>query len=60
MYVGPEFLLGEVYDGCVTREDEIRERVPLFRPIYITVVRSSQQRSASTAGKRKTSLILNY
>lgn len=48
IYIGPEFLLGEVYDGCNTTENETNRSAPLYRPKYITVIRSSQQRSASS------------
>ncbi|KFB49506.1 hypothetical protein ZHAS_00017709 [Anopheles sinensis] len=45
-YIGPEFLLGEVYDGCNVSDNEHRDLAPLYRPVYLTVVRSSQQVSA--------------
>ncbi|XP_050077761.1 arrestin domain-containing protein 3-like [Anopheles maculipalpis] len=45
-YIGPEFLLGEVYDGCNVSDNEHRDLAPLYRPVYLTVVRSSQQISA--------------
>ena len=56
IYIGPEFLMGQVYDGGVNSEDmdgEARDITPLYRPIYITVIRSSSQISASTADKKK-------
>lgn len=58
IYIGPEFLLGEVYDGNIVTESEKREIAPLFRPMYITVVRSSQQASSRAADKRKWIYIL--
>lgn len=33
MYVGPEFLLGQVYDGTTVRSDP----VILYRPLYVCV-----------------------
>ncbi|GAB0095309.1 arrestin domain-containing protein 3 [Sergentomyia squamirostris] len=52
IYIGPEFLLGEVYDGFTTNENEPREISPLYRPVYITVIKSSQQLSSNSADKR--------
>lgn len=52
IYVGPEFLLGEVYDGHTTVDNDNREISPLYRPVYITVVRSSQQVASRAADKR--------
>lgn len=44
MYIGPEFQLGQVYDGTV----EFSESILLYRPVYITVVPSGT--TASTPG----------
>ncbi|KAK9746234.1 Arrestin (or S-antigen), C-terminal domain [Popillia japonica] len=33
-YIGPEFLLGQVYDG---NDHNLREPVVLYRPVYVTV-----------------------
>ncbi|XP_063230472.1 arrestin domain-containing protein 2-like isoform X2 [Bacillus rossius redtenbacheri] len=38
LYIGPEFLLGQVYDG--SNHQETRETVVLYRPVYVTVVKS--------------------
>ncbi|KAJ9579335.1 hypothetical protein L9F63_024555, partial [Diploptera punctata] len=38
LYIGPEFLLGEVYDGT-SNHDAQRETVVLYRPVYVTVVK---------------------
>ncbi|KAL9706895.1 hypothetical protein quinque_010413 [Culex quinquefasciatus] len=51
IYIGPEFLLGEVYDGCNVSDNEHRDLAPLYRPVYLTVVRSSQQISARAVGR---------
>ncbi|XP_055638835.1 arrestin domain-containing protein 3-like [Toxorhynchites rutilus septentrionalis] len=51
IYIGPEFLLGEVYDGCNVSDNEYRDLGPVFRPVYLTVIRSSQQISARAAGR---------
>lgn len=51
IYIGPEFLLGEVYDGCNVSDNEYRDLAPLYRPVYLTVVRSSQQISARAVGR---------
>ena len=32
-YIGPEFLLGQVYDGSMPQET-----VVLYRPVYVSVV----------------------
>ncbi|XP_071442765.1 arrestin domain-containing protein 2-like [Hetaerina americana] len=37
-YIGPEFLLGQVYDGG--QHDGSRDTVVLYRPVYVCVVRS--------------------
>jgi hypothetical protein len=42
LYIGPEFLLGEVYDGTIGHESQ-RETVVLYRPVYVTVVKPSTQ-----------------
>ncbi|XP_055710538.1 arrestin domain-containing protein 3-like isoform X2 [Phlebotomus papatasi] len=52
IYIGPEFLLGEVYDGFTSNENEPREISPLYRPVYITVIKSSQQMASNSADKR--------
>lgn len=52
IYIGPEFLLGEVYDGCNVSDNEYRDLAPLYRPVYLTVVRSSQQISARAIAGR--------
>ncbi|XP_063923646.1 uncharacterized protein LOC135137824 [Zophobas morio] len=36
-YIGPEFLLGQVYDG---NEHHIREPIVLYKPLYVTVDKS--------------------
>lgn len=51
IYIGPEFLLGEVYDGCNVSDNEYRDLAPLYRPMYLTVVRSSRQISARAVGR---------
>ncbi|RZF38361.1 hypothetical protein LSTR_LSTR009256 [Laodelphax striatellus] len=41
LYIGPEFLLGQVYDGsCSTQE--MRETVVLYRPVYVCVARNNE------------------
>lgn len=35
MYIGPEFLLGQVYDGTLGMEEG--ETVVLYRPVYVCV-----------------------
>lgn len=35
IYIGPEFLLGQVYDG--SNNQEVRETVVLYRPVYVCV-----------------------
>lgn len=35
LYIGPEFLLGQVYDGCDSSGRN--EPVVLYRPVYVTV-----------------------
>lgn len=37
MYIGPEFQLGQVYDGSLGVEDG--ENVVLYRPVYVCVRR---------------------
>lgn len=49
MYIGPEFLLGQVYDGtgCV----EEGETVVLYRPVYVCVknkTSKTEQTSSAT------------
>ncbi|XP_046669540.1 arrestin domain-containing protein 3-like [Homalodisca vitripennis] len=39
MYIGPEFLLGQVYDG--SNAQEMRETVVLYRPVYVCVTRNN-------------------
>lgn len=39
MYIGPEFLLGQVYDG--SNAQEVRETVVLYRPVYVCVTRNN-------------------
>lgn len=39
MYIGPEFLLGQVYDG--TNAQEVRETVVLYRPVYVCVTHNN-------------------
>jgi len=41
LYIGPEFLLGEVYDGT-NSHDLQRETVVLYRPVYVVVKPSPQ------------------
>ena len=41
LYIGPEFLLGEVYDGSNPHQEK-GETVVLYRPVYVTVVRQEQ------------------
>lgn len=36
LYIGPEFLLGQVYDGSNPQETRV-----LYRPVYVSVVRNS-------------------
>ncbi|CAH0549088.1 unnamed protein product [Brassicogethes aeneus] len=36
-YIGPEFLLGQVYDG---NEHHLREPIVLYKPVYVTVDKS--------------------
>ncbi|XP_044762942.1 arrestin domain-containing protein 3-like [Coccinella septempunctata] len=38
-YIGPEFLLGQVYDG---NEHHLREPVVLYKPLYVTVDKNSE------------------
>ncbi|XP_017774477.1 PREDICTED: arrestin domain-containing protein 3-like [Nicrophorus vespilloides] len=38
-YIGPEFLLGQVYDG---NDHQTREPIVLYKPVYVTVDRSDQ------------------
>ena len=44
LYIGPEFLLGEVYDGT-NIQDAQRETVVLYRPVYVTVVKPSNSQN---------------
>nr|CAD7604225.1 unnamed protein product [Timema genevievae] len=39
LYIGPEFLLGQVYDG--SNHQETRETVVLYRPVYVSVVKNT-------------------
>lgn len=36
LYIGPEFLLGQVYDGC-TETSTAREPIVLYKPVYVAV-----------------------
>jgi hypothetical protein len=38
MYIGPEFLLGQVYDGS-SNHHETREPVILYRPVYVSIAK---------------------
>ncbi|KAJ8956100.1 hypothetical protein NQ318_016553 [Aromia moschata] len=40
MYLAPEFLLGQVYDG---NEHHLREPVVLYKPLYVTVDKSENK-----------------
>lgn len=40
LYIGPEFLLGQVYDGGVSEH----QPVVLYRPVYVCVERGEQHR----------------
>ena len=47
MYIGPEFLLGQVYDGTLGLEEG--ETVVLYRPVYVCVKnKKTEQTSALT------------
>ncbi|KAL1117249.1 hypothetical protein AAG570_004575, partial [Ranatra chinensis] len=53
MYIGPEFLLGQVYDGTYPGgAPENREPVVLYRPVYVCVVRN-QQRTPSGSSQEQ-------
>lgn len=50
MYIGPEFLLGQVYDGTLGCVEE-GETVVLYRPVYVCVknkATKTEQGSSST------------
>ena len=40
MYIGPEFQLGQVYDGSLGAEQD-GENVVLYRPVYVCVRKPS-------------------
>ncbi|XP_018336415.1 arrestin domain-containing protein 3-like isoform X2 [Agrilus planipennis] len=40
LYTGPEFLLGQVYDGT---DKSTRESIVLYRPVYVAVERNTSQ-----------------
>lgn len=51
MYIGPEFLLGQVYDGtgCV----EEGETVVLYRPVYVCVKNKTSSKTEQGSSTTK-------
>ncbi|KAL1477207.1 hypothetical protein MTO96_017824 [Rhipicephalus appendiculatus] len=47
MYIGPEFQLGQVYDGSLGVEEG--ETVVLYRPVYVSI-RNPTRGSSNAAG----------
>lgn len=48
LYIGPEFQLGQVYDGTYGTEEG--ETVVLYRPVYVCVRRPQGEKSANENG----------
>lgn len=51
LYIGPEFQLGQVYDGTLGKEGEA---VVLYRPVYVCV--GNQNRYLNSNASSKSSL----
>lgn len=47
LYIGPEFQLGQVYDGTLGEEQANGENVVLYRPVYVNVRRPHNLASGS-------------
>jgi len=50
VYIGPEFQLGQVYDGTLGMEEVSGETVVLYRPIYVCVAPSVHRMSIAEKG----------
>ena len=42
IYIGPEFQLGQVYDGTLGLGDDTGENIVLYRPMYVCVKTNRQ------------------
>jgi len=47
LYIGPEFQLGQVYDGSLGMEDG--ETVVLYRPVYVCVRKNTNENAKESA-----------
>jgi hypothetical protein len=50
VYIGPEFQLGQVYDGTLGIEEVAGETVVLYRPVYVHVSQSPHRMSIAEKG----------
>lgn len=53
MYIGPEFLLGQVYDGTLGLEEG--ETVVLYRPVYVCVKSKKTEHTSAATTKTEDS-----
>jgi len=42
IYIGPEFQLGQVYDGSLGLGDDTGETIVLYQPMYVSVKNNRQ------------------